>query len=97
MSGHTPGPWCRDWIYGAIRHINKNVDEESFASCDHRHGEAGPDTPNVRRNPEDADLIAAAPDLLAACLAALPHHQGGHSTVGRMLAAAIAKAKGTNQ
>jgi hypothetical protein len=40
----------------------------------------------------NARLIAAAPGLLAACEAALRHHQGGHSEIGAILRAAIAKA-----
>ena len=39
-------------------------------------------------------LMAAAPDLLAACKEAERHHQGYHSEVGKMLRAAIAKAEG---
>ena len=37
-------------------------------------------------------LIAAAPNLLAACQAALRHHQGGHSEIGDILKEAIKKA-----
>ena len=51
-------------------------------------------SPAQREAIADAHLIAAAPDLLAACEAALPHHQGGHSVVGRALRDAIAKAQG---
>lgn len=27
-------PYCRKWIYGAIRHINKNVDDDAFLFCE---------------------------------------------------------------
>lgn len=63
MGKHTPGPWNRSWVYGALRHINKNVDDDVFLFEPVPEGE---ETPNVRINPADADLIAAAPDLLAA-------------------------------
>lgn len=42
----------------------------------------------------NAQAISALPELLAACQAALPHHQGGHSAVGMLLREAIAKATG---
>jgi len=67
---HTPGPWSRAWIYGAIRHLNKNVNDDAFFSDvddEYDKVEKGElNTPNVRNNPGDADLIAAAPDLLSA-------------------------------
>lgn len=31
--------WCTNYVHGAIRHIERNVEEESFNSCeDHREG-----------------------------------------------------------
>lgn len=74
MGKHTPGPWNRSWVYGALRHINKNVDDDTFLFEPVPEGE---ETPNVRINPADADLIAAAPDLLAACEALLEADQNG--------------------
>lgn len=65
---HTPGPWSRAWIYSGIRHLNKNVDDSCFlddTEQDAIHsGEFN--YPNVRNNEGDADLIAAAPDMLEA-------------------------------
>jgi plasmid stability protein len=40
----------------------------------------------------NAKLIAAAPDLLKACIEAEKHHKGYHSEVGDLLRAAIKKA-----
>ena len=54
-------------IYGAIRHINKNVEYESFIDEDNsefqafQHGKI--EFPNVRINPLDANLIASSPDM----------------------------------
>jgi hypothetical protein len=42
----------------------------------------------------NAKLIAAAPELLEACINALKHHQGGHSDIGYELRSAINKALG---
>jgi len=70
MSAHTPGPWCRWWIYSAIRHINRNVDDgEMFLRAEDKKlvDEGKLHTPNVRTHEGDVDLITAAPDLLAAC------------------------------
>ena len=40
----------------------------------------------------NAKLIAAAPDLLEACIEAEKHHKGGHSDIGWKLRKAIEKA-----
>lgn len=42
----------------------------------------------------DLTIATAAPDLLAACEKAAEHHQGQKSEVGKMLRAAIRKARG---
>lgn len=64
MSAHTPGPWSRAWVGGALRHINRNVDEDAFYAPP--AGE-DPDTINhPMRKEADYDLVTAAPDLLAA-------------------------------
>lgn len=71
----TPGPWCKDWVYGAMRHISKNVDYDYFwtpSPEDEAAIDAGDlHIPNVRINHGDASLICAAPALYAACQAAL--------------------------
>lgn len=43
---------------------------------------------------KNQNLSSAAPDLLAACVEALRHHQGGHSEIGAQLKKAINKASG---
>ena len=40
----------------------------------------------------NAKLIAAAPELLEACIKSLEHHQGAHSEIGFKLREAIKKA-----
>ena len=40
----------------------------------------------------NAKLIAAAPELLDACIEALKHHQGAHSEIGHKLRETIKKA-----
>ena len=80
---HTPGPWtaaCNDIIATANdgRAFVGRIAGRRIAS----------------ENDANARLIAAAPDLLTACKAALPsleHHVPWHS----ILLAAIAKAEGT--
>jgi len=65
MNAHTPGPWSRAWVAGALRHINRNVDDEAFYSPPpgevlfetHRH---------PMRHEPDYDLVTAAPELLTA-------------------------------
>lgn len=57
---YTPAPWNLPWIYGGIRHLNRNVDFDAFVNPDDL-----PDSDNIPQK-EDARLIAAAPILLAA-------------------------------
>lgn len=105
---HTPGPWRAGrydmativdgydskWIYS---------DAPAAAVTDDRReprpryvavasGSEVEDWDEVMAN---AYLIAAAPDLLAACIEAARYHRGGKSIIGRMLRAAISKATGT--
>lgn len=95
MTGHTPGPWSRSWVYGGIRHLNKNVDYDAFWFPDDGEDQEAANIPNVRNHEADADLIAAAPDLLAAlrtvrdALAPLKRPD-----LWRLVDAAIAKAEG---
>ncbi len=88
MNNHTPGPWRperREPFVGNGK-VSWYVDAQhttvARVSTPSRHAEA------------NARLIAAAPELLTACVAALAHHQGGHSEIGQALRAAIDKAEG---
>ena len=83
MEQHTPGPWKRDgWhIRGVDNSIVAEVIPWDASGCRQE------DHANVK-------LITAAPDLLAACQAALEEVQHfSHGTV-KQLADAILKAKG---
>jgi len=105
VSGHTPGPWIRDgrtvyalmpagWRKGV--EIFKNrfwVTVQKDPECSEEEAEA------------NARLIAAAPELLDACLFALECTNGGDFTmngphglrmvfIGDILKRAISKAKG---
>lgn len=87
--GHTPGPWPEDYARDAVRHIVRNCD---FIGSD-TNPEFGWD-----RFSGDANLIAAAPDLLVVArqieewmLCDQP--RGGGRLIGA-LADAIAKAEG---
>ena len=103
MSGHTPGPW---------RVVSDPPDHEGFVQ--HRiRATAGPVAEVfyvTKEGAADARLIAAAPDLLAACEAAsvlMDAFHGSltgqvsdaelaslHNATAEMLSAAIAKATG---
>lgn len=55
---HTPGPWPKDHVYSAIRHIVRNVEHDTYCmdeKCEF-----------MWNRDQDFNLIAAAPDLLAA-------------------------------
>lgn len=84
---HTPGPWKFELGTKTIRSIPENYWLATMDSWDGAvdHG-------------ANATLIAAAPDLLAACkdaMAALQYH--GHYGDCIALEAAIAKAEGRDQ
>lgn len=101
MTEHTPGPWHlsldrngRDvytdhgspWLFGpdgkpVIDFQQADYDSEAW----------------YKFKDADARLIAAAPDLLAACAAALAYSENGEGAgwrVAEMARAAIAKARG---
>lgn len=91
---HTPGPW--KIVYGGmpndegfgIASNNANSPRGIVAEC-------WPATALREDRPRiaaDAALIAAAPDLLAACESALDAIDGNYAEVGEQLRAAIAKA-----
>jgi len=95
---HTPGPWNRDWISGALRHICKNVDYDCFML------DELPEDANIPSyyNNGDVSLIVAAPDLLEACKEAVrlledPQNYGGDCRpCYGMLRVAIHKAEGNH-
>lgn len=67
MSKHTPGPWSKAYISGALRHVQRNVDIDAFLdgeSIDEINNGLY-ETPSGR-SVADAALIAAAPEMLAA-------------------------------
>lgn len=88
MSKHTPGPWFYEsgYVCAEMYRERRQIERPSIVHVW--------DTISSDEAVGNALLIAAAPELLKACEAALPHHQGGHSEVGRLLRAAIAKAGG---
>jgi hypothetical protein len=98
MKEPTPGPWI----------IDKRCSTRVCLPIENNRGIASTggyfsnDQDVAEENEANARLIAAAPDLLAACEAALedgPHNAscGLHLEVVDVLRAAIAKAKGSQQ
>lgn len=99
----TPGPWTTTLAVQRntdfAEHIKVKADNDwTMAEVRHwHHHEGGPEMAEA-----NARLIAAAPDLLEACEAALPalsaHEQTGcdcpDSEAARLIRAAIAKVKG---
>ena len=84
---HTPGPW-HQWGHSIIG-ADANHNGRAVAKV-------GDYTPAI--NQANALLIAAAPDLLATCEAALADQRAPllHERTRAMARAAIAKAKGTS-
>ena len=93
MTKHTEGPWRREGtaIYSASCVIAR-TDEGG----DYDYLEGGGAAQEAEDN-ANAVLIAAAPDLLAACEAAWSEYLNGKRTKGthEMLSRAIQKARGT--
>lgn len=89
---HTPGPWKADDMVGKTIPI--------YATATTARGRVATVTKGDVRSSHDARLIAAAPDLLAACEAALAYVEDDSRSPRRRqamrqgLRAAIAKAKG---
>ena len=75
----TPGPWMMGrWSHGSgALWINSPTVHIGCVDGDSLDSEA------------DARALAAVPKLIEACLAAEPHHQGGHSKVGALLREAL--------
>ena len=59
----TTGPWSERWLYGALRHINRNVDRDCFID--------DADLPDGARWPgkEDAAFISACRTAVPALIA----------------------------
>lgn len=85
MSAHTPGPWHDDGyrIYAPSDHIDKR---NGRVIVEYKH--------TADFNMADARLIAAAPDLLAACELALGAFERNDAIDWSELEYAIAKAEG---
>lgn len=58
----TKGPWSHGWLYGALRHVNRNVDWDAFYS-----GDEDINAPEK----DDAELIVTLVNNLPAILSAL--------------------------
>jgi hypothetical protein len=110
MSKHTPGPWRIE--RGGKEHRKPDLHKRILAAdgTDLLGNVEDPWYPNVPENEADWHLIAAAPDLLEACKAALTESMiytgaiyetlqtsGLHTQLRDQLRAAIAKASGGSQ
>lgn len=84
---HTPGPWVREPEYEGDPATFVHAKGRAIADCHNGYGEEDED---------NARLIAAAPELLAAlkALANLDKRCGWHSAALDQANAAIAKAEG---
>ena len=82
MSKHTPGEWIADGkdVRSTVRTPGSRLVAEAHFREDPEETEA------------NARLIAAAPDLLAACRSILAMHRGGPNAVGNWDAAYAADA-----
>jgi hypothetical protein len=88
MSTHTPGPWKAEY-----RETSLAVYQRTRSGAKTGH----PICVVSRKDKANADLIAAAPDLLNACKVALPlleRFVQGAESAHDLLRAAIAKAEG---
>ena len=87
MTKHTPGPWKVFFTYNVQAKA-----ERSVANCNTLSSN-GPDWEQIKdENQANAYLIAAAPELLEACEAALPFID--QPVIVAKIKAAIAKARG---
>ena len=104
LGPHTPGPWrwyepddetTMAMLVGPLFDPNVRYSERQHEVCD--FGDCEQYYPSNGTEPSDADkaLIAAAPDLLAACVRFLnPTDEG--PTLDTIIRAAVAKALGQN-
>lgn len=84
---HTPGPWQTP---GDGRIFGPGEDGENIADATWWPSDDGRDSESLA----NANLIAAAPDLLAACEALLAASEGRTSHAMDMVREAVAKATG---
>lgn len=89
LAKHTPGPWHQN---GSVVWSSGTKDRGNIATCDLRVGTHI----NIDQNVANARLIAAAPDLLAACKRVRDDLDAGEhpGPFAAILDAAIAKAEG---
>lgn len=73
FDSHTPGPWVRHTIENYVYAPNESG---PLAKVDRDVGYAGFLVAETLRNRHDAHIIAAAPDLLAACIEAAEEDVG---------------------
>lgn len=89
MSKHQPGPW---------KCAATGLARSGMPEYEIHWSDAGECVAEVVHGEANARLIAAAPELLEACQAALSYGNQGdhpeHGSVNTMLRSAIAKAKG---
>jgi hypothetical protein len=90
MSQHTPGPWITKWNSGSID-VLRSYENGSFSSIPHAKVIDEFSCNRIRMR-ADANLIAAAPDLLVALEYAIKQVPELGTVPG--IAAAIAKATG---
>lgn len=92
----TPGPWRVDetvalGAYGVWTDVADRLEENPIQVCRFNVRDT---IPTQEERGANARLIAAAPDLLAACQRALGTCYNKNSEDGQMLSSAIAKALG---
>lgn len=93
---HTPGPWhlrMDNFFVNKCTITISDKEDWRFGSiwiADVKGTHVGPE--NAEETIANAKLIAAAPELLDACIEALRYHQGGHSEIGFKLREVIKKA-----
>lgn len=87
MSEHTPGPWQFNWDFTEVQTLVSSIPLAKMLNDDELN--------DAEQAEANGVLMAAAPDLLAACQAALPviiaHNREAPHTL-RLLRAAITKA-----
>lgn len=89
MSRHTPGPWTMHPIFSYGAEV-RSLTQVAWCGEAARYGESGDQIIDAAEARANARLIAAAPDLLAACEALL----AGSSKAAPLARIAVAKAKG---